>query len=150
MAETPRTYLPAAGHDWLLPLYDPVVKLLGSESAHRQLLEQAGIRPGHRVLEIGCGTGNLALLVKRLQPGAEVVGLDPDPKALARARRKAEREVLSVQLDRRFADMLPYPDGSFERVLSEHGAAALPDPPIALPAWLEDLRDRWIPEQSEV
>jgi hypothetical protein len=38
---------------------------------------------------------------------------------------------------------------SFERVLSEHGAAALPDPPIALPAWLEDLRDRWVPEQSE-
>ena len=39
---------------------------------------------------------------------------------------------------------------SFDRVLSPHGAAALPDPPIALPAWLEDLRDRWLPEQSEV
>jgi ubiquinone/menaquinone biosynthesis C-methylase UbiE len=118
MEETRRTYIPAAGHDWLLPLYDPLVKLLGSESAHRQLLDQAGIRPGHRVLEIGCGTGNLAILVKRLHPRAEVVGLDPDPKALARARRKAEREALSVQLDRGFSDVLPYPDGSFDRVLS--------------------------------
>lgn len=118
MEETQRIYLPAAGHDWLLPLYDPLVKLLGSESAHRQLLDQAGIRPGYRVLEIGCGTGNLVILVKRLHPGAEVVGLDPDPKALARARRKAEREALSIQFDHGFSDALPFPDGSFDRVLS--------------------------------
>jgi len=118
MEETQRIYLPAAGHDWLLPLYDPLVKLLGSDSAHRQLLDQASIRPGHRVLEIGCGTGNLVILVKRRHPEAEVVGLDPDPKAHTRGRRKAERDALSIQFDRGFSDALPYPAGSFDRVLS--------------------------------
>ena len=118
MEELQKTYLPGMGHDWLLPLYDPLQKLLGFESIHRQLVDQAGIHPNHRVIEIGCGTGNLSILIKRLHPQAEVVGLDPDPKALARARRKAEREVLSVQLDRGFAEELPYPDASFDRVFS--------------------------------
>jgi ubiquinone/menaquinone biosynthesis C-methylase UbiE len=113
-----RTYLPAFDHEWLLPLYDLVTQWLGVESAHRQLLDQADIQPGHRVLEIGCGTANLAILAKRLHPKADIIGLDPDPKALARSRRKAERKALSIQLDRGFSDVLPYPDGSFDRVLS--------------------------------
>ncbi len=113
-----KTYVPGMGHDRLLPLYDPLCRLLGMAKVHRPLVDQAGIRPGQRVLEIGCGTGNLALLVKRLHPDAEVVGLDPDPKALARARRKSERRALNVQLARGFAEQLPYPDGSFDRVLS--------------------------------
>ena len=111
-------YVPGMGHDRLLPLYDPLHRLLGLGEVHRQLVDQAYVRPGHRVLEIGCGTGNLAHLVKRLHPDAEVVGLDPDPKALARARRKAEREALRVGFDRGFAEGLPYPDASFDRVLS--------------------------------
>src|SRR5262245_64541237 len=97
-----RTYLPAASYDWLLPLYDVFAKLIGSEAAHRQLLDQAGIDPDHRVLDIGCGTGNLTLLAKHLQPRAEIVGLDPDPKALARARRKAEERGLALRFDRGF------------------------------------------------
>jgi ubiquinone/menaquinone biosynthesis C-methylase UbiE len=113
-----KPYLPAMGHDLLLPLYDPLQRLLGMESIHRRLVDQARIQPDQRVLEIGCGTGNLAILIKRLHPDAEVVGIDPDPKALARAQRKAWREALSVQLDRGFAEELPYPDASFDRVLS--------------------------------
>lgn len=113
-----RPYLPAMGRDWMLPFYDPFTRLLGARSAHRRLIAQAGIEPGHRVLEIGCGTGNLALLVKRDQPGATVVGLDPDPAALDLARRKAHRAGLVIDLDRGFADDLPYPDAGFDRVLS--------------------------------
>ncbi len=117
--EGPRkAYLPGMGHDRLLPLYDPLQRLLGLESYHRQLVDQAGIRSGHRVLEIGCGTGNLTLLVKRLHPGAEVVGLDPDPKALARARQKAGRKALPVRLDYGFAQELPYLDALFDRAFS--------------------------------
>ena len=85
MVESSRTYLPAAGRDWRLPLYDPFVKLLGGDAARRVLLDQAGLRPGQRVLDVGCGTGTLATLIKQLHPEVEVVGLDPDPKALARA-----------------------------------------------------------------
>jgi ubiquinone/menaquinone biosynthesis C-methylase UbiE len=113
-----RRFLPGMGLDWLLPLYDPFTRLIGVESAHRRLADQAELESAARVLEIGCGTGNLALLVKRMRPQLEVVGLDPDPKALARAGRKARRAGLALELDRGFADALPYPDGSFDRVLS--------------------------------
>jgi SAM-dependent methyltransferase len=113
-----RRYLPGMGLDWLLPLYDPFTRLIGIEPAHRKLAEQAELESAQRVLEVGCGTGNLSLLVKRSYPRLEVVGLDPDPKALARARRKAAGAGLALQLDRGFADQLPYPDGSFDRVFS--------------------------------
>lgn len=118
MGESRRTYLPAAGRDWLLPLYDPFVKLLGGDAARAALLAQAAIRPNHRILDIGCGTGSLIILAKRLHPDVEVAGLDPDPKALARGRRKAKRAAVSVQFDQGFSDELPYPPASFDRVFS--------------------------------
>src|SRR5215510_271799 len=118
MEDYRRTYIPAAGHDWALPLYDPFVKLLGGARARKALLDQAAIQSGQRVLDIGCGTGSLVTLIKRLHPGVDVVGLDPDPKALIRARRKAERASVLIQLDRGFSDELPYPDASFDRVFS--------------------------------
>jgi SAM-dependent methyltransferase len=109
----PRRYLPGMGRDWLLPLYDPLTRLIGIESAHRKLAEHAKLDSAQRVLEIGCGTANLALLVKRMRPQLEVVGLDPDPKALARAASKARRAGLDLELDRGFADQLPYSDATF-------------------------------------
>src|SRR5215831_8205238 len=107
MSQSSRTYLPAAGHDWFLPLYDPIVKLVGGDAARRVLIEQARLGKGQRVLEVGCGTGTLTTMIKRLRPDVEVVGLDPDPKALARARRKAERSGVSIQFDQGFGDQLP-------------------------------------------
>lgn len=118
MEETRRDYLPAAGRDWLLPLYDPVVKLLGGDAVRRALLDQAQLQPGQRVLDLGCGTGSLAVRLKCLRPDVEVVGLDPDPKALALARRKAAAATVSIQLDQGFADELPYADAAFDRVFS--------------------------------
>jgi ubiquinone/menaquinone biosynthesis C-methylase UbiE len=118
MADAPRTFIPAATYDWLLPFYDVVTRLMGGEALHRALIDQTSLQPGQRVLEIGCGTGNLTTLVKRLHPEVDVVGLDPDPKALDRARRKAERQQTSIRLDQGFADAVHDPDGSYDRVLS--------------------------------
>lgn len=113
-----QTFTPAAGHDFLLPFYDPLMKLLGFGRLHRALLEQAELRPDHRVLDVGCGTGTLALTVKRLHRGIEAVGLDPDANALARATAKAKRAGLQVRFDQASADALPYGHGSFDRVFS--------------------------------
>ena len=113
-----RTFLPAAGYDLFLPLYDPFVKLFGGDRAREELLEKAGLRPGHRVLDIGCGTGTFVVRMKRAHPDVEVTGLDPDPKALGLARAKLARERLSVRLDQGFSDALPYADASFDRVFS--------------------------------
>jgi ubiquinone/menaquinone biosynthesis C-methylase UbiE len=115
---TSRNYVPAAGKHWRLPFYDLMAKLLGADAARALFVEQAACRAGDRVLEIGCGTGSLLLLVKKAQPTADVVGLDPDPNALAIARRKARRAGVEISLDQGFADALPYPDASFDRVLS--------------------------------
>lgn len=118
MPDTPPTYVPAAGRDWALPLYDRLVRLLGMDAKRSLLVEQAALRPGHRALDIGCGTGTLAIAVKRLYSGVEVAGLDPDRKALARARRKAQEAGVEVRFDAGSCDELPYPDARFDRLFS--------------------------------
>ena len=116
--KTERAYLPAAGHDLFLPLYDLMAKLLGADQARQTLLNQARFRSGDRALDIGCGTGTFAALLKRSFPAVEVIGLDPDQKALARARGKAERAGVSIRFDQGFADALEYPASSFDVVFS--------------------------------
>jgi ubiquinone/menaquinone biosynthesis C-methylase UbiE len=113
-----RTYLPGMGLGWLLPLYDPLTRLLRVPAAHGTMIDQVELGPDDRVLEIGCGTGNLSLAVKRRRPDVTVTGLDPDPKALARAAGKSGRAGVAVRWERGFAEQLPYPDASFDRVLS--------------------------------
>lgn len=131
-------YLPAMGRRWLLPLYDPFTRLIGARRIHAELLDRAEISPGSRVLEIGCGTGNLLLLAKRRCQDAQVTGLDPDPAALRRTRRKANRAGLTVRLDRGFATDLPYPDASMDRVLSAFMLHHLD--PADLPQALAEVR----------
>ncbi len=118
MAGHQHSYLPAMGHDALLPLYDPFTRLMGVPRIHRTLLEQAELADGQDVLEIGCGTGELALLAARSYRSARVVGVDPDPLALQRARRKAARAGVGVRWEQASAASLPLPDGSVDRVLS--------------------------------
>jgi len=110
-----RRYLPAMGRRRLLPLYGTVARFAGVPGVHGELVERAGLRAGLRVLEVGCGPGGLLRLVRRRFPDVDLVGLDPDPAALARARRAVGP---AVRLDRGFADALPYPDASIDRVLS--------------------------------
>lgn len=113
-----RNYLPAAGYHWLLPLFDLVTRLTGTDTARSALLQQAELRSGQQILEIGCGTGSLAILLKQRHPEIEVTGLDPDPKALALARRKAKSAAVSLRFDRGFSDALAYPADSFDHVFS--------------------------------
>ena len=112
-------YVPALGVDRLTSLYDPVIRLTTRERRFRQrLLDQASIADGMRVLDVGCGTGSQAIAVKRSKPGAVVVGLDGDPKVLARAREKAAGAQMQIEFDQGLSYELPYPDQSFDRVLS--------------------------------
>ena len=113
-----RQFLPAAGRDVFLPVYDPLVRLMGFGRAGQELLSQANVEAGHDVLDVGCGTGTLVVMLKRQYSGVQVVGLDPDAKALRRARSKVARAGVSVQLDQGFADELPYQAASFDRVFS--------------------------------
>jgi ubiquinone/menaquinone biosynthesis C-methylase UbiE len=113
-----REFLPAAGRDVFLPLYDPLVSLMGFGGAVQELISQANIQHHHSILDVGCGTGTLIIMLKRQYSTVQVTGLDPDSKALRRADKKTRRAGVSVQLDHGFADDLPYREASFDRVFS--------------------------------
>jgi ubiquinone/menaquinone biosynthesis C-methylase UbiE len=119
MGRSNEEYIPALGIRALTPFYDLIQRWVVRDTRFKSLLiEQAGIQAGHRVLDLGCGTGTLALMIKRAQPEAEVVGLDADPQMLKVATAKAARETMTVKFDQGMAFSLPYPDDSFDRVLS--------------------------------
>lgn len=112
-------YIPAVRFTWLAPLYDPLIRVLMREDEFKgRLVKNANIQAGHRVLDFGCGTATLTLMVKKAYPQAEVVGIDEDGKILAIADAKVKRAGLSVILDKGMAYDLPYENGSFDRVLS--------------------------------
>ncbi|WP_326549399.1 class I SAM-dependent methyltransferase [Micromonospora sp. NBC_01813] len=117
-ASGPQHYLPGMSLHWLLPIYDPFSRLVGAGRVHQQLLDRAEIRPGQRVLEIGCGTGNLLRALGRRQPDVDAIGIDPDQAALRLARRKAARAKLAIRYEVGFAGDLSLPDASVDRVLS--------------------------------
>lgn len=82
------------------------------------VLDAAEVEPGHRVLDVACGTGVLArAALSRVGPTGAVVGLDPAPGMLAVAGRIAP----SVDWQLGTAEALPFPDASFDRVVSQFG-----------------------------
>ena len=115
-----RRFVPALGFGWATGFYDRAMRVLFDEEVLRgRLLQAADVREGHRVLDLGCGTGSTAFAVKRHCPRATVVGLDPDPAALDIARRKARAEGLDVELVRgTAADLLAASPDRFDRVVT--------------------------------
>jgi ubiquinone/menaquinone biosynthesis C-methylase UbiE len=115
-----RHYVPALGHDALTRLYDPLLAITVREKTLKgRLLDQAAIGRGQAVLDVGCGTGTLAILAKQRHPDAEVVGLDGDPKVLAIARAKIARAGVAVELrDGLASSPALFPAASFDRVLT--------------------------------
>jgi len=117
---THRSYVPALGFDRLTRFYDPLVALTLREKALKgRLIDEAGISPGHDVLDVGCGTGTLAILAKQRAPAARVVGLDGDPRVLEIARRKIAAAGLDVTLREGLADDAElFAPASFDRILT--------------------------------
>ena len=113
----PIHYIPALRFRWLTPLYDPLLKwVMGEETFKRQLILQANIQPNMKVLDLGCGTGTLTLMLKQVQPEARITGLDGDPQVLKLARQKSGG--MNIQWDEGLAFSLPYPDACFDRVVT--------------------------------
>jgi len=119
MSTTNEEYIPALSYRFLTPFYDFIQKYIVRDVRYKsQLIEQANIQPGQHVLDLGCGTGTLAMMAKQAQPSAEVSGLDADSDMLKVANYKKNQAKLNVKFDVGFTNDLPYPDASFDRVLS--------------------------------
>ncbi len=117
--KTKTPYIPALRWKGLTPLYDPILRWVMQENHFKkELIRQAQIRPGERVLDLGCGTATLTVMVKQTHPEAQVTGLDGDQNVLQIGRAKAERVGVSLILDQGMAYDLPYPGASFDRVIS--------------------------------
>lgn len=102
--------------------YDVLVSVLslGREGRFRaRLLDLARLSPGESVLDVGCGTGTLAIAARqRVGPAGEVWGVDPSPEMVARATRKAAKAGVDVRFETGALEELPLRDGGVDVVLS--------------------------------
>lgn len=111
--------------------YDLVVWFFarGREQALRQMIaDLAQFKPGESVLDVGCGTGSLALVAKeRVGEMGSVVGIDPGPRQIARARSKAARRGLTIGFQLGVIEQIGFPDQSFDIVQSTFMIDHVPD-----------------------
>lgn len=112
-------FIPALRFRWLTRFYDPLVAaLLREEQFKQRLVEQAGLKPSHHVLDLGCGTATLTIMLKRARTEANVVGLDGDPEVLAIARKKVAAAGVEVELYEGMVCAPLFAPRSFDRVVS--------------------------------
>jgi SAM-dependent methyltransferase len=116
--------------------FTPFEMITGTAAPH--LVRFAGVTSGTRVLDVACGTGVVALTAAR--KGAHVSGVDLTPELIARAKENAA--LLKVEVDFKIGDAeeLPYPDGSFDFVLSQFGHMFAPRPDVCTKELLRVLK----------
>lgn len=119
--------------------YDAAVNLttLGhARRLRRVTVDQALIKPGESVLDVGCGTGEVTLLAKTRAKAGKVYGIDPAPEMIAAARKKAGHKGLDIEFRVGVIESLPFPDASIDVVTSSLMMHHLP----------EDLKARGLTE----
>lgn len=112
------SYIHALKFQKLNGLYDPLVRLSTREHMVKTALVDALSGRSGKLLDLACGSGTLAVLVKQKHPHLAVHGVDGDPEMLGRAERKAATAGVAVEFKHGMADALPYEDGSFDVVVS--------------------------------
>jgi len=126
--------LPARGHVLRshVRLYDVAVRLLTWRQRtplHERIAELAQLRPGERVLDVGCGTGSLALAAKAVVgAGGSVHGVDASSEMIDRARAKARARHMAADFEIASVEALPLADRSFDVVFSTLMMHHLPRP----------------------
>jgi len=111
--------------------YDGFANIMTLGQVHRLrnlTVEQALLKPGEKVLDVGCGTGGVTIPVKiRVGKTGEVAGIDPAPEMIALARQKASRAGLEIDFRLGVIESLPFSDGVFDAVTSSLMMHHLPE-----------------------
>ena len=111
---------------WIAGDFGQIAKLNASEA--EGFISRINLKPGMKVLDVACGTGNQSIPAART--GAQVTGLDIAPNLLEQARQRAQAENLKIEFVEGDAEKLPYPAGQFDVVLSMFGAMFAPRPEV--------------------
>jgi demethylmenaquinone methyltransferase/2-methoxy-6-polyprenyl-1,4-benzoquinol methylase/phosphoethanolamine N-methyltransferase len=111
--------------------YDIHTSLMGlgvNGSNSKMVVEMARLKPGDKVLDVGCGTGNLTLTAKHsVGATGSVYGIDASPEMIAEARKKATRSRVDATFEAGLIERLPYADATFDVVISRLVIHHLPD-----------------------
>ena len=103
------------------PYYDLVTNIMTLGQAprlRRVTVDEALIKTGNHVLDVGCGTGEVTLLAKKRAKDGKVYGIDPAPEMISVARSKAARKRLDIDFRVGVIEALPFPDSSIDVVTS--------------------------------
>ena len=111
---------------WMAGDYDRFSRFM--ESSAVEFLDRVGIPQGASLLDVACGSGQLALIAARR--GVRVTGVDIAANSIRAARERAQAEALPAQFDEGDAEALPYADASFDVVASIFGAMFAPRPDL--------------------
>lgn len=119
MKNNRKTFSPALRWHSLTRLFDFFMAATMPELALREaLISQASLASGAAVLDFGCGTGTLDILLKRQFPNLRLTGVDVDEKVIAIALEKSRKSGVAIELLTYDGERLPFPGNSFDRVLS--------------------------------
>jgi ubiquinone/menaquinone biosynthesis C-methylase UbiE len=112
-------YIPALRFHWLTPLYDPVLRWAFPEEQLKRCVVNM-VRPdATNLMDLGCGTGTLALMLHNARPQMQIAALDIDPAVLATAHRKADAlGATRITFTQGSAVQVPFDDSSFDCVVS--------------------------------
>lgn len=114
-----KNYIPALKYDWLTKVYDPVLQLTMPERKFKTaLIRQMEIKPNDRLLDFGCGSLTLSIMAAQMHPQAQFFGVDIDEKIISIAKEKLLKTGLNIDVQQYDGNRLPYPDNSFDHVMS--------------------------------
>lgn len=111
---------------WMTGDFDKIARIIADGGA--EFISRLQLKPGARLLDIACGTGNLS--IPAAQAGAIVTGVDIAPNLLSTARTRAQAEGLEVWFNEGDAEDLPYADAAFDEVVTMFGAMFAPQPQL--------------------